>query len=268
MGYGDDIMATAEAREARLRHPGSKILMGDGEREFFSPVYQNNPNIDRLAQVSSADKVHWVKNYPGRRPYYDPVKSTTEKLAFTDFTAVPGDLYFSRFETWWASLRVGHMRDFIVVEPLIKGSFSANNKDWGFEKWQQVAHELSRKHPLVQLGSWKGRGLEGVQRIPTFSFRSATAILAQSRLFIGTDGGLHHAAAALRIPAVVIFGGRVSPKNLGYRSHVNLYVETPESPCGWNTPCAHCRACMESITVTQVLDAVELAPDRAAGAHS
>jgi ADP-heptose:LPS heptosyltransferase len=259
MGYGDDIMATAEAREARRRHPGRKILIGDGRREFFSPIYKNNPNIDRLRGVSKTDDVHWVRNHPGHRPYYDPERSTAERLVFTDFAATPGDLCFSRFENWLASWRSGARRDFIVMEPLIKGSFSSGNKDWGFPKWQAVARELARKHRIVQFGPRGAQTLDGAARIPTSSYRGAAAILARSRLFIGTEGGLHHAAAALGIPAVVIFGGRVSPKNLGYPSHVNLYVDMPESPCGRNTPCAHCAACMEAITVDQVLDAARLA---------
>ena len=62
------------------------------------------------------------------------------------------------------------------------------------------------------------------------------------------EGGLHHAAAALGMPAVVIFGGMTSPANTGYDGHVNLFDPAGgESPCGQRVACAHCRAAMAAI---------------------
>jgi ADP-heptose:LPS heptosyltransferase len=65
------------------------------------------------------------------------------------------------------------------------------------------------------------------------------------------EGGLYHAAAALGIPAVAIFGGWVSPANQGYDGEdiVNLYEHmNGESPCGQRVPCPHCRAALDRIT--------------------
>ena len=42
MGYGDDIMATAEAKEAKKLFPDANILIGDGRFNYPSIMYLNN----------------------------------------------------------------------------------------------------------------------------------------------------------------------------------------------------------------------------------
>src|SRR5262249_3229320 len=85
------------------------------------------------------------------------------------------------------------------------------------------------------------------------TFRDALCVLSLARLYIGPEGGLHHAAAALGVPAVVIFGGFNSPKATGYAWHSNIVA--PGEPCGTVAYCLHCRDAMKSITVERVLNA-------------
>jgi hypothetical protein len=54
---------------------------------------------------------------------------------------------------------------------------------------------------------------------------------------------------------VVVFGGRTPPEITGYPIHVNLYRADRESPCGMVARCAHCRRCLDSITVEEVVAA-------------
>ena len=63
-------------------------------------------------------------------------------------------------------------------------------------------------------------------------------------LFVGTEGGMHHAAAATNRDALVIFGGHISPKITGYENHKNLYVNLDMSPCGEKNKCKHREECM------------------------
>ena len=94
------------------------------------------------------------------------------------------------------------------------------------------------------------------RRIKTQNFREALLILSQAKMFIGTDGGLHHAAAALGIPAVVIWTGFSSPEHLGYDSHINIH--NGEKPCGtYSGICPHCVKIAKSISVERVLNAVD-----------
>jgi ADP-heptose:LPS heptosyltransferase len=108
-----------------------------------------------------------------------------------------------------------------------------------------------------------GRKLEGVTQVSTESFRDACSLLDRASFFLGTDGGLHHAAAALGKKAVVIWGGYTHPRNLGYDSHINLHSGV--EPCGNLAPCDHCKKAMDRITVDMVVNAVTKSLDSVQG---
>jgi hypothetical protein len=71
-------------------------------------------------------------------------------------------------------------------------------------------------------------------------------------VYVGHEGGLHHAAAAVRLPAVVIFGGFITPAVTGYAEQVNLTapglgVAHPLG-CGRRVDCPHCADAIAQIT--------------------
>ncbi len=88
------------------------------------------------------------------------------------------------------------------------------------------------------------------------TLREAFALIDQCSLFITNDSGLMHAAAALRIPQVAIFGPtRLNTTPAGQNSHV---LRAPVS-CG---PCMqpHCQTdhrCMDRVSIEMVLDLAE-----------
>ena len=204
-------------------------------------VFSNNP---RMALKLDTDVV-WVNNYPGSRPY---LKGTNKgKLLFNDdYKPRVGEIYFSHEEQKDIDKIDG---DYIVVEPNVKKIYAHTvNKAW--HGWEQLLkHDL----PWLQLGdvsvdrytNWK----------ETATFREALQVLSKAKLFVGTDGGLHHAAAALGIPSVVIWTGFTSPRHLGYDTHRNIHDGS--EPCGtYDSVCQHCLLKSKAITVEQVLDAV------------
>ncbi len=256
MSYGDDIMTTGFVREIKTRFPKRKVLIGDGKREYHSPVFWHNPNINHGIFVKKTDDVIWLKDYPRHRPYIDYSQSTKTKLVFRKFTPVKGDLYFTRSEIAAAKRALKGLRSFVVIEPNVRGTCGAANRDWGFEKWQKVVDRLRGSVVFVQLGRTGVRSLNGVVRIVTEDFRAACAVLSLGKLFVGTEGGLHHAAAALDMGGVVIFSGRISPEITGYAGHANLYVNHPQSPCGRISRCDHCKKCLGKVLVKNVIEAI------------
>ena len=87
--------------------------------------------------------------------------------------------------------------------------------------------------------------------MPT-SLLTAAELIAGARAYVGPDGCLHHVAAAVETPAVVIFGG-FSPKEcLGYTSHINL----GEGAYGDRKETARSREAMEAIRPEQVVEAL------------
>jgi ADP-heptose:LPS heptosyltransferase len=194
----------------------------------------------------------WLENYCGHRPYLDYALSSPDRQAFRPYRAVAGDLFFTADElahadTVWRELR-GRRRLVVSIEP--HADFGPN-KEWSFARWQQVVDAL-RPHVAFVQPSYGKPLLAGV-RAAHGTFRGYAAVLAGCDLHLGPEGGLHHAAAALRRPAVVLFGGRTHPRVTGYAGHENVYRDVPGSPCGMIAPCAHCRRCMDSISVEEVV---------------
>ena len=253
MGYGDEIMATAEAREAKKKFPNAKIVIGDGKKTYPSIIYLNNPNIYQ-GEISPThnDEYIWVKNYIGHRPYilgHDKIKNFWNK----DFSVIPGDIFFSKEEDQKGIFSVNKIKELwsekigkpsnyvVVVEPNVKGPNYAKlvgtnvsgkiNKDWGFEKWQQVINSLKDEITFIQPFKGEVRKLSNVVNIEC-DFRVALAMINNSDLFIGHHGGLSHATAALNKPGVIIFGGWISPKITGYKMHEDLYIESEDFPNG------------------------------------
>ena len=246
-------------------NPKLPVAIGDGSRLIGSPVFDNNPRLAAPRDLAAARPVQWLHNYGHHRPYHQPTdhshkRDKTQPWRFTGWRVRdvgPGELYFTEAEidTAQKARKAIPPGPFVVIEPTLKRN-APPNKQWGFENYVAVTRTLSANGVrLIQLGPASTESIPGVDFVVTDTFRQACAILADAALFLGNEGGLHHAAAALGVPAVVIFGGYTSPWNTGYEGHVNFYADHPDSPCGQRLPCDHCRVCMDSIAPAAVAEA-------------
>lgn len=243
MGFGDHIISTSIVRKAfsKVKKP---VCVGDGATVEWSPVFENNPKISKVAYPG----VSWVRTYKGCRPYIERVEE--ERIIYKkNFKAEPGEIYLTVNEK---KLYEGY-KDAILIEPNVKRLPLSRNKEWGIQKWQAVVNALPQYH-FVQLKTGKYK-LENVELIGSPGIRNGFSMVYNTRLFVGTDGALHHAAAAFYKPAVVVWGGLASPQNLGYDFHKNLWAGS--KPCGSKTPCLHCTMELEKITVDMVIEAIK-----------
>ena len=158
-------------------------------------------------------------------------------------------MYFDKQEETDAN----ELIDMVLIEPNIKSNASPN-KLWGFDKCQILVN--SNPHvPWVQIGPSQNRWLTNVRKEVTPTFRDAVVKMWKIKAFVSPEGGIHHAAAALGINGVVIFGEMTSPLNTGYDFHVNL--TSGKNPCGWRIPCVSCKKAMDSITPEFVMKKLE-----------
>lgn len=254
MGFGDEIMATGMARGAKDR--GKRIAFGDGKQIIFSPwsaqIFRHNPNIARPGDEGDPD-LEWIAHYKGRRLYNSVAPSGNRWIWNTDFRPTAGEMFFSDEERRFAEpIPAG----FVVIEPNVPlHKTVAPNKDWGASRYGAVAGELaSQGHRVIQFGHETAYvRCASATQISTPTFRHALALLSRAALYIGPEGGLHHGAAAVGIPAVVLFGGFIPPSVTGYPTHTNLTGGAVA--CGKFNRCAHCRAAMDAISVEKVLHA-------------
>jgi len=257
MGYGDELMATGMAKG--LARKKKFAAFGDGRKIIWSEqarvIFKGNPNIALPgAEGPGYRDLVWFRHYRGNRLYGKA--SYGHWVWNKDFRAIPGEVYLTVAEMAWAKFNAGS--HFILVEPNVKAV--APNKQWPFNRYQALVNGLRADHHdvrVVQLVS-NGQTLEGVETLRTPSFRQALAVLSNASLYVGPEGGLHHGAAALDVPAVVIFGGYIHPMTTGYATHTNIYDPTGAEPCGIaGRPCPHCQRVMNSISIDLVRRGVE-----------
>lgn len=250
MGIGDNIMATAMARGASLR--SKRIAFGDGYRihwdQYSELIFRGNPNVAPPGTETTGG-LEWIPFYKGHRIYN---KQSTGKWIWNyDFKVKPGELFLTKSEKTFAEL-CG--KNFVLIEPCVPSWKSvAPNKQWPVFRYAEVATKLQRQgFDVVQLVH---RGttfkLPSARYVVTPNFRLGAAVLARSSLYIGSEGGLHHAAAAMNVPGVVLFGGFIPPEVTGYDSHINL--TGGREACGSLQKCDHCIEAMNAISVDEVL---------------
>ncbi|NGY05989.1 glycosyltransferase family 9 protein [Solimonas terrae] len=273
-------MAIGAAAQQHARDPLRRpVAIGDGRRvDMRCPELRWG--LDFLATQATVDAgvpVSWVISHQGCRPYHDYVAMRREwnaqhplrrwlpgaprpaqlvrRLGHYVFNlehrAVPAPLVLGEREqalaAQWAR------KPFVVIEPHIKGNASPS-KQWPFERYVQVARALRRHCEVYQVGAPDAPPLDDLPRLATRNFREVLPYLKAAQLYIGAEGGLHHASAAMGTRAVVIYGGYVPPSVTGYDFHINLNGGV--RACGTHThSCRHCVDAMARISVDEVLDA-------------
>lgn len=252
---GDEILVTGEARYLQEKHgPGAPqvaVRGRDGSRRW-SPLWAGNGRIAKpgAAQGPFLDLIHG----PNCRPYIDYAQMESEFR--TKYPNRPVVLKHAKDIPWRftaARVRRGELpgierlrpSGYAVIEPHYKAIVP--NRDWGWANWQAVVETVEAD--WLQINPAGARVLNGARHIPANDFIEACRLLSGAALYVGPEGGLYHAAAALGIPAVAIFGGYVSPANQGYdEAAINLYEPMEgQSPCGMRLPCPHCREAMARI---------------------
>lgn len=251
MGIGDNIMASGMARGAEAR--GKKIAFGDGKTIKWDPnseiVFRGNLNVAKPGE-EKRQNLEWIEFYKGHRIYNRDNKVEKRWEWNYDFKSVPGELFLSDNEKKFGS-RIGS--GFVFIEPnVLRNKSVAENKQWSIEKFELVAQWLRAEGLEVIQPVYRGgrHRLKSARSVRTNDFRQAAALLERARLFIGAEGGLHHAAAALGVPGVVLFGGFVPPQVTGYDIHTNLTGGA--EACGNYEPCNHCREALNKITADEV----------------
>ena len=253
MGFGDDLLATSFARG--LHAQGKRAAFGDGKKIIWGPwseeIFRHNPNVARPGSEGTADLV-WVDYYKGHRKY-NSLDARRERWVWNyEFKASPGEIFFNSDEIAFYQTAG---KDFILVEPNVPWHKSvAPNKDWGLKNYQAVVDLLLREgHEVVQTKHGRDQ-LKGVRSVSTPTFRHALAIMSQAKTVLVPEGGLHHGAAAVGVPAVVLFGGFIPPEVTGYSWHANLTGGA--KACGSLGQCLHCKNAMRNISVEEVYQAV------------
>jgi lipopolysaccharide heptosyltransferase II len=148
---------------------------------------------------------------------------------------------------------------------------SVPERRWGGEKFGMVARALSDLgYRIMILGSASDKAdADKIKRYAEnsldftgkTSLRDVASLLKRSTLLISSDSGLLHLAYAVGTPTISLFGSGMRKKwaPRGKR-HAVIDKRLPCSPCtkfGYTPPCERGVECLLSITVEEVLRAME-----------
>jgi ADP-heptose:LPS heptosyltransferase len=246
MGLGDELMAKGLARAAHARTGKRVKVLGQGRLPRWHDLWAD---VDYIARPHEQGDFAEVVSGPSCRPNH--THFTRERWHYDyKYRAVPAEFRFTQAEREFG--RRGE--NYVIVEPHIKHNASPN-KDWGWLNWNKLVYML-HAHPngiprVAQVGPRGTATLQGVELIETPTFRHAAAVLAHAVGAVLPEGGLHHAAAAVSLPAVVIFGGFTPIECTGYVGHVNIGASSNDA-CGMRQACRHCEDWMRRITPVMV----------------
>lgn len=252
MGVGDEIMASGHARVVS-EQTGKRVRILDCYgRPRWDDLWDGLPWIARPQERGDLAS---VSNGPQCRPYVQYPFTVRRGQKWTGWRARDhvGAIALRSPELAFAKRIAASIGPFIIIEPTLLPK-SNPNKQWG--KWRDLLDVLTaRGETVVQLGADQSAVLPGIRHfVRTSTFRKAAAVLSEAQAAVLPEGGLHHAAAVLGVPAVVLFGGYISPETTGYPGHVNI---AEGEPCGKWTPCEHCREIWSRLSAEFVASHVE-----------
>jgi len=151
--------------------------------------------------------------------------------------------------------------NYVTIEPDTNREWFGDLRAWPWENWQSLVDKLLEddpSRPIVQTGV----GSEPLRNVVDLrgrtSFREAAALIETSALFIGTEGGLMHAAGAVGAPSLIIWSGVTEPTFAGLPDqHIILFNRLDCTPCGYRNSCPYDKACIRGITIDQVYAATQ-----------
>lgn len=242
MGVGDALIAAGRARKLYQETKQPVLIVGRHNVRYWSDLWNDVPYIIRRP---AGRRYRTLIDGSGVRAYI--AAKTPERWTWRPFTPTPAEIVFTPAELAFAE----PYRGMVMVEPNVKAN-THRNKAWYWDRWQQVVEAIPEARFVQCVPHHSQSHLAGVyEHVTTPTFRQACAVLSVCRAFVGTEGGLMHAAAAVGTPAVILWSEFISPDITGYAQHRNLRHAGPA--CGMRTDCPGCRASMEAITVEEVV---------------
>jgi len=198
------------AGQARIIHEatGKKVTIGNpdsGNHKWFE-LYDYIPYLTKHGGI-------WWKDHKGFRGYISeylllPNGACYQAVFNPDYRAVPAIIEID-----------AEPNDYIIIEPSKKDT-APHAKLW--HGYQELVDRSDLN--FVQLNQ---STLKGVDRLDT-TIIEAARLMKGCRAYVGTEGFLHHLAAAFDKPAVVVMGAFVPPTVLGYPGQINLAVDDPK----------------------------------------
>ena len=237
-GLGKNIAGTALIRDLKEFYFDRKLIMVVS----YPEVFLNNPNIDRVYQIGQAPYFYqdYIENKDVivfKHEPYDQTGHITKKKHLIENWC---DLLGIKFTNQQPEIHVNYIQKMTTglwkrdkpVMVLQTNGGPANQQysySWTRDIPIEVAEELVNRYKseyhIVQITRADGYPLDGVERVDRIlSNMELFALLVESKKRILIDSCLQHAAAAFKLPSMVLWIG-TSPIVFGYDLHKNIIAK-------------------------------------------
>lgn len=265
---GDVLLTTPIIRALKERNPRSPIWV-----ETECPdVFDGNPHVARAGRSLALPPDAWVINLNmayENAPQTHIVSAYAQAAGVEDYSCRT-ELYTSQEDRRFAIEKLGQEYGGDGWIAVHVGPTTWSGKNWPMERWAEVIALIEAKNigRVVLVGS------QSVPQLPiaTLDLRGKTtrgqlaAVLARCRLLVTLDSFPLHAAQAVGCPVVGLFGVTSAEFIVTEGSHataVNADRANPSTGIRHRTRNATFvedpHACMETITVDAVMEAIESA---------
>jgi hypothetical protein len=264
-------------RRAQNQKAGAPIIWMDQLEHSYAEsetpermVWRKGPNI--ISVVTESILRRLASFGVGHHPEGLPSQLRGHLLARDAASTHPQDceLYFSDAEVHVLETKFRDLlaEPFVTFEPDSNPEYFGELRRWPEARWVEALTTLSARAPglrWVQLGVGSAAPYRALARVQSLAgqttFREAAWLMGRSKLFIGTEGGLIHAANAVRVPTLALWGGVTRPAYAGYPDRHQILHHPPECAeavgCGRKGQCPFQIRCMTDITVAEVVNAAE-----------
>jgi hypothetical protein len=273
MGFGDYILLSGKLRELKRTLPSVQFTGRNLEGKFFfETIFRHNPFLTR------------TQDFDPLKPWVELQKIQTgvgdDKLGNIvwdkNINPIRGDLFFDEEEIRWARSALAETTKntrggarYVFVAPVATASRQLNgvsveyehkvNKEWPRRHWESLIR-MRPSETFIMTGppQYRDKLPAGAHFIET-DFRQACAVLGLCDAYVGIEGGLHHAAAALGVPGIVFFGHWNTPAVTGYGTHINLHFNRRNFyGCGSLKRCPTCESWLSNLSPRIVSDLMDI----------
>ena len=243
-GFGKHIAATAVAKCIKNNHPSRELIL----TAVYTEIYQNLPFVDRVYQLGNTSYYYqtYVEDMDSlifaNEPYFTtdhvnkklPLIQTWSKMYGLKYKGEMPQITFNHLQKkiakdFWTSRANGKP---IMVRQTNGGLLNEQRpylwaRDMPITLAQKLVDYYEKDYHIFQITKPAGEVLDGVEVIKDpMSNMELVSILLQSEKRIFIDSCMQHAAAALKMPSVVLWNG-TSPKVFGWDMHTNIQARKP-----------------------------------------
>ena len=243
-GFGKHIAATAVAKCIKNNHPSRELIL----TAVYTEIYQNLPFVDRVYQMGNTSYYYqtYVEDMDSlifaNEPYFTtdhvnkklPLIQTWSKMYGLKYKGEMPQITFNHLQKkiakkFWTDRANGKP---IMVIQTNGGLLNEQRpylwaRDMPIALAQKLVDHYEKDYHIFQITKPAGEVLDGVEVIKDpMSNMELVSILLQSEKRIFIDSCMQHAAAALKMPSVVLWNG-TSPKVFGWDMHTNIQARKP-----------------------------------------